>query len=422
MRERAADLLRCPMDGSRLELISWKETRRPLEPADRERASDLGVEPDTLERWIETGMLVNRSANIGYPIHRGVPRLLTFPTGVVDLFWSEHSRRISDELAVDRPRQSAPPGEEEILRTFSTEWGDYSWDEDRFWSMSQQAWLDALDLLMDIDESALPGRMALEVGIGIGGLADHLASDRSYEVFGIDLGHAVDGAVDAFGANPFLHVVQASAFALPFQSETFDLVCSLGVLHHTWSTHAAFQSVARVVRPNGQMFIWVYSPQEAASTAERRWLMRLEKAVRPVVSRLPTVPQTVVILPAIPVYIARQKARVRSGTNDYVTYGWQEALHAARDRLTPRFAHRHSEPEVIGWFEQAGFEDVAGNNSRPELAVLPPPLRLCTGVRGTRRPTLAPRRAPERTGSGPEIEDQHEPGQADEPERIEGEP
>jgi hypothetical protein len=31
-------------------------------------------------------------------------------------------------------------------------------------------------------------------------------------------------------------------------------------------------------------------------------------------------------------------------------------LHAARDRFTPRFAHRHSAEEILKWYADAGFE------------------------------------------------------------------
>ncbi|MBI2704067.1 MAG: methyltransferase domain-containing protein [Actinobacteria bacterium] len=385
MRERVAHLLRCPIDGSPLDLIVWKDERHALNNDDRSRALDLGLETDLLERWIESGVLVSRGTNLAYPIHAGIPRLLTFETAVVDQFWAEHRSRIARELpGVDRPRQGAPPGEVEILRSFSTEWNDYEWNGDRYWSMTRDAWFAALELLMDIDFDAIPNRVGLEVGIGIGGLSDHLAREQGIEIVGVDLGYAVDGALAAFGDNPFFHIVQASAFALPFESRTFGVVCSFGVLHHTWSTEAAFQSVSRTVAPRGQLFIWVYSPLEAASTGERRSLIRLEEVVRPIVTRLPTRVQTLVLAPAVPVYMIRQRARVRSGTNDYASYRWGEALHAARDRLTPRFAHRHSEEEVRQWFVRSGFENVVGNTRRAELTGLPDPLRLSTGVKGTR--------------------------------------
>ncbi|TET33908.1 MAG: class I SAM-dependent methyltransferase [Planctomycetota bacterium] len=53
-------------------------------------------------------------------------------------------------------------------------------------------------------------------------------------------------------------VYQASAEALPFPDNTFDLVVSSGVLHHTEDTLKAFLEAARVLRPGGEAKITLY--------------------------------------------------------------------------------------------------------------------------------------------------------------------
>ena len=73
------------------------------------------------------------------------------------------------------------------------------------------------------------------------------------EIVGMDLGYSVDQASRYFGRNPRLHIIQASVFALPFRPCTFDIVYSHGVLHHTYSTEAAFRKVAQLPKPNGGM-------------------------------------------------------------------------------------------------------------------------------------------------------------------------
>jgi len=109
--------------------------------------------------------------------------------------------------------------------------------------------------MLDAERQPLSGKSVLEVGIGIGAFADHLATTAGCEVVGVDLGYAVDAAQTAFGNNPFLHTVQASAFAPPFRDASFDFVYSFGVLHHTYSTKTAFDRVSRLPRKGGRLFI-----------------------------------------------------------------------------------------------------------------------------------------------------------------------
>ena len=46
---------------------------------------------------------------------------------------------------------------------------------------------------------------------------------------------------------------------LPFADGAFDVVYSIGVLHHTPDTKWAFLSLSRLVKPGGRIAIWVYS-------------------------------------------------------------------------------------------------------------------------------------------------------------------
>ncbi|CAA7612143.1 class I SAM-dependent methyltransferase [Magnetospirillum sp. UT-4] len=51
---------------------------------------------------------------------------------------------------------------------------------------------------------------------------------------------------------------RADALALPFQSDTFDFVYSLGVLHHTPDPAKAIREVHRVLKPGGRCIIVLY--------------------------------------------------------------------------------------------------------------------------------------------------------------------
>ncbi len=384
MKLRLLSHLRCPLSGDPLKLVTWERFERPISKVDRARAAELGIDPATLTEEIQSGVLLSAGAGIAYPIVDGVPRLVTFRAGVIEQFDRRSGDRLRRELpGYSLPKADAMQGEEEVLRTFSSEWVGYDWDGKAYWNLSADRWFKSMDFVLDLDAGALKNRLVLVVGTGIGGVADHVSRSQRCEVIGMDLGYSVDVAHRHFGANAFLHIVQASAFKLPYAPGAFDFVYSFGVLHHTFSTRTAFEAVSGLIKPGGRFFLWVYSPENESRSRLRRTLMKLENVARPVITRLPGKAQAVALAPAIPVYMGWQALQVLGGNAD-VRYGIREALHAARDRLTPRFAHRHTEDEVVGWFRDSRFGGIRRGSERKKPSWLPIGFLANTAVDGVR--------------------------------------
>lgn len=104
------------------------------------------------------------------------------------------------------------------------------------------------------------GRRVLEVGVGLG--TDFVRFVRAgADAVGIDLTEAAVSAVKQRLAQEGLaaDVLVADAEQLPFDTASFDLVYSYGVLHHTPDTSAAVEEVRRVLRPDGEARIMLYS-------------------------------------------------------------------------------------------------------------------------------------------------------------------
>jgi len=57
-------------------------------------------------------------------------------------------------------------------------------------------------------------------------------------------------------------------------------------------------------------------------------------------------------------------------------------VHAARDRFTPKYAHRHEASEVTGWFRRSGFERVEVVDWKAMPAADHDDYRRNVGVRG----------------------------------------
>jgi SAM-dependent methyltransferase len=66
-----------------------------------------------------------------------------------------------------------------------------------------------------------------------------------------------------------LNTVLASATALPFADESFDLVCSFKVLPHVPEIAGALREAARVTRPGGRLVLEFYNPWSLRYLAKR---------------------------------------------------------------------------------------------------------------------------------------------------------
>jgi SAM-dependent methyltransferase len=101
---------------------------------------------------------------------------------------------------------------------------------------------------------SLVGKRVLEVGCGAAQCARWLASEGA-QVVAFDLSMAQLSHALVLGSRTGIAVplVQADAQHLPFESNSFDLVCSAyGALPFVADAGAAMREVARVLRPGGR--------------------------------------------------------------------------------------------------------------------------------------------------------------------------
>lgn len=103
------------------------------------------------------------------------------------------------------------------------------------------------------------GKRVLEVGVGTG--SDHLELAKAGAILtGVDITpksiELTKKNLDLHGYKSDLRV--ADAENLPFEGNTFDVVYSFGVLHHTPDTQKAIDEVYRVLKPGGKAIIALY--------------------------------------------------------------------------------------------------------------------------------------------------------------------
>jgi SAM-dependent methyltransferase len=184
-----------------------------------------------------------------------------------------------------------------------------------------------------LDEQIAHGTTILEAGCGTGQLSNFLGMGWGRTVIGADLClnslKLANGFRDRFSIEN-AHFVQMNLFRPPFAEQSFDVVISNGVLHHTSDCAGAFRAIAPLVKPGGLIIVGLYNWLGRLPTLWRRWLIE-----------------------AVGDRAALLDHRLRGGGEAARQRAW------FMDQYRHPHETRHSIDEVLTWFERAGFEFTA---------------------------------------------------------------
>src|SRR5713226_5675062 len=374
MRAELLDYLVCPKCGGALDLHPFLDD-----------AADA--------REIEQGLLVCRGCAVPYPLAEGIPRVLPNAFRRQRKFRRDFSSQLSQ---IDfRESSLADARKFEALhrltsRAFGYEWNTYRVtprEEDLvtfFWLTGSDPELyDKLSVndvfsfypttgdLQKIDGSRLAGKTVLDVGCGMGKYLG-VVSDYAGTVIGLDLSDALVRARAVVKDRANVHLVQGNILAPPLQPGFVDFAYSLGVLHHTPDTHAAFLSAAALVKPGGQLAVWLYPREkEPSAYADRiHWIQ--DDVIRPITCRLP--PRILRIVSGVLgrlTFVRDRAAAYHQATGSRLArrvaaYAGSVAVGRHRDPeiaaflnfdwYSPQYRSYHTEAELEGWYREAGFD------------------------------------------------------------------
>lgn len=358
MWKRFVKLLACPVCRGDLELTTFRGALVEISQDEASLGQKLGLWNAEFNQFVDSGLLVCQDCKMWFPIARGLPVLLPYAIPLHTEFCTEYGAEISRLGPGYRPPDKEPmAGERFILDSFSQEWRDYHYDG-VLWDQSYDDFEETFLQELGCNPAEEEGSTYLEVGCGIG-VATYLAHKNfKGDAVGVDLSLASMKASQHYSGNPFLHFVQASAFYMPLKEWSFDVVYSRGVLMFTYSTREAFRAIAKYCRPGGRLYIWVYGPGSVDAGLLRRAVYVAEAVVRPVLSGRPSSPANTALLSCATAGYMAYNVFDRLRNPKIQRFNYERALHSARDRFTHRYVHRHQPGEVLGWFREAGFEDV----------------------------------------------------------------
>jgi SAM-dependent methyltransferase len=251
----------------------------------------------------------------------------------------------------------------ETARSFGFEWS-------RFPELRAEWERNFLDYLAPRGPEFFPGRRVLDAGCGSGRHA-YQAAKFGAEVWAVDLGEAVEVARRNTANTGRVHVVQADLYDLPFPPESFDFIYSLGVLHHLPDPEAGFQGLLPLLRPGGEIQIFLYWKPEGQPL--KSLLLNAVNRLRSVTTRLPHPVLYTLSYPAAcaafaffvwPYQLLRRMPGLRAFAErlpmkQYARYPFRVCVNDQFDRFSAPIEHRYTRAEVEAWLRRAGLENIS---------------------------------------------------------------
>jgi len=341
--------LACPACGGALRVIDTSPDR-----ADAVLGHDLGTCPER------------------YPVIGGIPRLLTGPARL--LLRVAHAGWFATPLGAVVGWPGDPPvgsPDLELVERFDAEWRSFSRVASKELDLTFERYFDVVP-----PESYREGALVVDAGCGAGRWAEQVQR-RGARVIAVDLGRSVEVAHDNTRASGRVVCVQGDVRSPPLRPASFDLVYSLGVLHHISETEDALGSLARLVRPGGLFLLYLYYALETRPPAYRA-IFRGTDAARRLTSLLPQQILAIVAtaIAAVAYWPLARLARVLAAVGAtglaaqlplsfYARSSFRTMRNDSLDRFGTRLEKRYTRAEVTRLLEAAGLTNVIVSSQAP---------------------------------------------------------
>jgi ubiquinone/menaquinone biosynthesis C-methylase UbiE len=180
-----------------------------------------------------------------------------------------------------------------------------------------------------LDDEIGCGKVILEAGCGTGQLSLFL-SRYQRKIYGIDLSKGSLIEAQKFSEENNInnvHFFRMNIFNMFFAPNTFDVIISNGVLHHTSDCRKAFSKLTKVLKPNGLIIIGLYHRYGRIVQKIRQFFFPLLKENLKFFDK-----------------------RFRENISDVKKYAW------FLDQYNNPYESTHTYKEVAQWFKEENIE------------------------------------------------------------------
>jgi len=215
-------------------------------------------------------------------------------------------------------------------------------------------------------EGPQTGRRVLEAGSGAGRFTEVLLQTGA-DVVSLDYSSAVEANARNNGSSDRLLLAQADMRHIPCEPRSFDTVLCLGVLQHTPDPSESFASLARYVKPGGELVIdsyrkspldmihWRFLVRPFTRKMEPERLYRLVERMAPVL--VPVSAALKKVMGGVATRLVPIAEFSEYGLSQKVNMEW--AILDTFDMLSPAYDFPQTMDSVRQWYAAAGFVDVS---------------------------------------------------------------
>jgi SAM-dependent methyltransferase len=262
------------------------------------------------------------------------------------------------------------------VESFGEEWSKFNYFDEKEIENIGNEYFDIVDFSKYDEQSTV-----LDVGCGTGRWSIYLSSKFS-NVYAMDPSKAIYAAANLTKDIPGVHLIKASAENIPFEDETFDLVISLGVLHHIPDTQKALNTIVKKVNKGGQCLIYLYYALDNRSFFYKM-IFYTSSFFRFFISKSPSFLKKIICdLIAIFVYLpfiflsklVKTVLGEKWGNKIPLSYYSNKSFNVIRNDSLDRFGtpleQRFSKKQIEKMMQKAGLHDIKFSNNQPYWHVM----------------------------------------------------
>jgi SAM-dependent methyltransferase len=231
------------------------------------------------------------------------------------------------------------------------------------WKIHQKTQLDSknndtseknFNIRFGFDKKFWENKKVLDVGCGTGRYAIIPLKYGAY-VTGVDLSDSIQVAKKNLKDFDKAELVEADLFSLPFKEESFDVIYSFGVLHHTPDPYSAFKGLLKFLKPGGQICITLY--HKSGMYHSSRYLRKITTIINPKLL-YPLLAIAVFIL-----YIPYKYLGFRYGILGRImpislSSNFFEAILDTFDCYSPKFQFTYDTYEIYNWYKDNNLKNI----------------------------------------------------------------